>query len=470
LHNHRRPQLLGFRVVVALALLGTPAATPGLEPPGGPDDWKYEVLHHKNGTAYKGLVVGEDARVIKFWQVKRLKGEPTRRFHYEWSRRDVKNIERLSQPERDRLWDRIKAINPDLRQKEQQKRFDNLYLEPVVWEIDKNRPGWSYHSIYFVLRSDADSDIVRRAALRLEQIYAAYANFLPPRHASVSANPTTILLVDSLAEYQEALKKRGRKLRNPAYYNPARNEVVCGSEFRSLGADLEKVRKVEQEWARQVADLKKRYPKRIPSLILDRIRRDQGQIERIDRDNDQVFKQASEDLFHILYHEAFHAYLETFVYPGREALVPYWLNEGLAQVFETAILEVDDSLRVGHVDEQRRMQLGSPLDNRKLVPLDRLLKAGAKEFQVVHDRPEKRADQYYLTSWALTFYVMIDKNLVSDRRKLDDYVFALKKGTDPATAFERLVGKPLPKFQKEFRTYLANLAKPRKSQASTRPR
>ena len=40
---------------------------------------------------------------------------------------------------------------------------------------------------------------------------------------------------------------------------------------------------------------------------------------------------------------------------------------------------------------------------------------------------------------------------------LDDYVKALHRGTDPLLAFRDLVGKPLPEFEKDFRTYLNGL-------------
>src|SRR6516225_9397706 len=55
--------------------------------------------------------------------------------------------------------------------------------------------------------------------------------------------------------------------------------------------------------------------------------------------NDGLFKEATRHLFQTLYHEAFHAYLVNFVYPPEDGEAPRWLNEGLAQIFETAIVE-----------------------------------------------------------------------------------------------------------------------------------
>src|SRR5262249_38585834 len=146
-----------------------------------------------------------------------------------------------------------------------------------------------------------------------------------------------------------------------------------------------------------------------------------------------------------------------FVYPAREALVPHWLNEGLAQIFETAILEAD-SLRVGHVDKVRQLRLRALVKDADLVGVDRLLKAGPKEFLVGHASRQELANRYYLTSWALAFYLMTDRKLLNDRKKLDEYVTTLKKnGTSSVAAFEKLVGKPLPQFQTEFRSFVDKL-------------
>ena len=44
-------------------------------------------------------------------------------------------------------------------------------------------------------------------------------------------------------------------------------------------------------------------------------------------------------------------------------------------------------------------------------------------------------------------------------KALDDYVAALKRGTDPLDAFRDLVGEPLPQFEKEHLQYLKDLGK-----------
>jgi hypothetical protein len=281
---------------------------------------------------------------------------------------------------------------------------------------------------------------------------------LPPRRSLAVTRPTTILLVDSLAEYRAVMKGRGRNILNPAFYDPARNEIVCGSEFQRLGADLEKVRRLQEEWKKQVAALRKRYGDQLPAAFKAQVERDRKEFREANKKNDQVFATASLRLFRTLYHEAFHAYLENFVYPRKEATVPAWLNEGLAQLFETAILEAGE-LRVGHVDEVRLPRLKSLVDGEGggLVPLDQLVRAGPREFLVVHTSHHQLSDRHYLTSWALTFYLLVDRKLLTDRGRLDKYVISLKRGVRPDKAFQELVGKPPEKFGQEFQGFVERL-------------
>src|SRR5262249_34471954 len=148
--------------------------------------------------------------------------------------------------------------------------------------------------------------------------------------------------------------------------------------------------------------------------------------------------------------------LGNFVYPPKEARVPYWLNEGLAQIFETALVEANE-LRVGHVDKVRLPKVQALASRGELVPVADLLKAGPKQFHVNHPNSPRLADRYYLTSWALAFYLLVKQQALAAPKKLDQYVQSLKGGTDPLKAFQELVGKPVPAFQIAFRDYLLRL-------------
>src|SRR5208283_1264672 len=83
--------------------------------------------------------------------------------------------------------------------------------------------------------------------------------------------------------------------------------------------------------------------------------------------NEELFQKATQQLFQTLYHEAFHAYLANFVFPPSEGTVPRWLNEGLAQIFETALVEAGE-LRVGHITPIRLTNIQEAVKKGEVVP------------------------------------------------------------------------------------------------------
>jgi hypothetical protein len=114
---------------------------------------------------------------------------------------------------------------------------------------------------------------------------------------------------------------------------------------------------------------------------------------------DEAFQAETRQLFRTLYHEAFHAYLANFVYSSSEAAVPLWLNEGLAQVFETAFVEAGE-LRVGHADKDRLARVQTPLKKNEVLPLTDLLRSGPKQFVVLHAGDEATSDRHCLAARA----------------------------------------------------------------------
>ena len=149
------------------------------------------------------------------------------------------------------------------------------------------------------------------------------------------------------------------------------------------------------------------------------------------------------------------AYLANDVYPPAENDVPRWLNEGLAQIFETAVLEAGE-LRVGRPDPKRLTRIKDVVRKNELIPLADLLMSGTKQFIVAHANENQASDRSYLNSWALAFYLTFDRRLLGTQT-LDEYVRDLKAGAHVQQAFEKLVGKPLPSFEEDFRRYLLAL-------------
>jgi hypothetical protein len=435
-----------FALTIVAYLLGPSLAL-------GVDDWQYDVIHLKDGKIFRGLLVSESSTEVRFRCVRRNPGTATVVIFTTFARKEVESIERLVAKDREILEARLKALDPT--GKGEASRMEGLDLERVPWV--KGGEAFRYVSAHFVVVSNAREDIVRRAAVRLEEIDAAFARFLPPRR--LAGKPTTIYLVRSLAEFQELIQDLGTPILQPAFYHSGRNQIYCASDLQRLGDRLEKIRKDNQEILNDVkeseANLNKYYKGKIPPAIKKHFDDKRQEVLRANQQNDRLFKEATRQLFQTLYHEAFHAYLANFVYSPDEAEVPRWLNEGLAQIFETAIVEAGE-LRVGHADPGRLDKLKAKLRHGQFLPMSELLRARSDKFLVNHGQNQFASDRYYLHSWALAFYLTFDRNLLGTLA-LDQYVQAIKRGTDPLKAFQQLVGEPLPQFENEFHEYLRRL-------------
>src|SRR5262249_50172149 len=291
-------------------------------------------------------------------------------------------------------------------------RMASLEFKVVAWGKDGKTKALSFQSTHFTLESNAPEDIVRRAAVQLEQIYAAYTRFLPPR--CDSGEPTVIRLAQSLADYQALLREQGRTLLNPAFYDTARNQILCGTDLQQLGEQLERRRQENQklldDLKNREAELQKLYKNKPPAAVLRPIQEARQQVDAVNKQNDELFQAATRQLFRTLYHEAFHAYLANFVYPPAEAEVPRWLNEPLAQVLEGASTAAAER-RADEAARARLNQAQASLRADDLVPIPDLLRAGPKQFVVLHASDQQTSDRYYLTSWGVAFYLTFERRL-----------------------------------------------------------
>ena len=453
-----------------LALLLAAAALRA-EPPPGADEWKYDVVHRKKGPAFRGLVLETAPEYVRILCVSRKPGSPTVLMRELLPRAEVDRLELLGDEDREALRQRLDALKreraalaADLKAlgpggTAPADAVDRLDLRRVPWPAGPRGEALEYRSGHFRLVSNAGEGLVCLAATRLEQVYAAYGRTLPSR--AQNAEPTRILLTRTQADYQALARARGHNLLNPAFYDAARNEIVCGSDLERLGDELERVRRhheaLRKELKDREADLVRVYKgrKNVPPELLKPLAEAAQKITLTEERNARAFAAAQERLFRRLYHEAFHAYLANFVYPGPDEELPRWLNEGLAQIFETAIVEVGE-LRVGHADPERLKELRLALARGTLLPLTDLLRSGPKQFQVAHAGDQQASDRYYLAAWALAFYLTFDRKLLGTPA-LDEYVRALHRGEDAVASFRKLLGQPLPQFEKEYLQYLKRL-------------
>ncbi len=435
-------------------------------PPGG-DDWKYDIVYRKKGDSYRGLVTSHEAGELQMWCIVRNPGRPTVFYRVHLDDSEIDRVEMLPDAEHETLRKRFEALREEHRQLPDPLKAiqsdqitipgaDKITLLEAPWPGDDQIKALVYRSSYFELVSNAPRRIVLVTASQLEQVYAAYVRFLPPR---ARGQRTTILLPQSRADYRAIVRGLGRRLLNPAFFDPDKNQIVSAFDWQQMNEELANVHAYHVKLLAQLnereAELNKAYKGSIHAELKATLAEKRKQIKDAEKKNPETVARAQQHLFQRLFHEAFHAYLLNFVYPPRDGELPRWLNEGLAQIFETAIFEVGE-LRIGHADRERAEAVRQAVAHNTLLPLTDLLRCGAKQFQVAHDGDKQVSDRYYLASWALAYYLTFDRKVLGTPA-LDRYVAQLKRGTDALEAFRELTGQPLAAFERDFVAYLNRL-------------
>jgi hypothetical protein len=438
----------------------------GADAPLGGDDWKYDIVYLKKGDNFRGLVYQRDGGV-RMWCIVRNPGRPAVFYRVNFSEDEVARVEMLPDAEHERLRQRFKALREEHRRLPDPWRAieldeaaipgaDKIKLHETPWRGEGKTKALAYRSSFFELESNASRRIVLVAASQLEHVYAAYVRCLPPR---AKGRPTTILLPQSRADYRTLVRGQGRSLLNPAFFDPDKNQIVCAFDWKQMSEELQRIHEEHAKlWAKSEkceAELRKAYKGDIPAELKADLAEQRHRIQAAESRNQETCTRARRRLFQRLFHEAFHAYLLNFVYPPRDGELPRWLNEGSAQIFETAVFEVGE-LRIGHADVERLEAVRQALAKNALLPLTDLLRSGAKQFQVAHDGDKQVSDRYYLGSWALAFYLTFDRKLLGTPA-LDAYVLRLQRRTEPLEAFRELTGQPLAEFERAFLHYLTHL-------------
>lgn len=420
------------------------------------DAWVFDELIHNNGSRFQGLVLSETPQGVKFQVVTRLPGRPTVTLTTFFAKSEYATINRLNEADRTQLKARLN--NLDATKNGERDRVDSLKLVSDEW-LGISDSAKRYDSDHFALISNAPAEITARAAVRLEQLFAAFRRYLPPQ--ATTAKPTTIYLTVTPEEYVSLLGTNAPRLLNPALYDPVRNRIICGSDLRRLGEQLNGSRLHHQRQFLAIEqyeiDIRKLYKDQ--KTELDRfLATAQGQRQKIlaaEAANDRAFDTATKQLFAVLYHEAFHAYAKSYAFPDHE--LPRWLNEGLAQIFESAVVEAGE-LRVGHADSERLKTVRDwvKADGDKLLSVVDLAKTDQSGFVAKHTDSKAASERAYAASWGAAHYLLFSRNAIGNER-FTKYLNDVKSGRDPATALELWIDQSPSDFNREWRDYLTRL-------------
>ena len=397
----RRFSLILAAGLGACCLAGSPVAARQF--PGQPPRQTMERISLLEGGSYDGLVESMGDGWVYFIQIQRPPGKPMHLVIRTLDSRSVGSILRLDEPERANLREQIgQFLN---RAAIEAGRMEAVALAPLAKE---GNHYLHYAGKWFTLDSTADEPTTRRVIVRVEQIFAAYRQMLPPRGRL--PNLPRLVVFNSMDQYRAFLAPRGVRIQNPACFLEKENLVVVGSDLAGLALGLAKVNAQTDEIRRELKQLEKRFKTRQAELAggmrqeghsAGEIKQAEATIKRqfeadvkaknkelgrCDRQAAEAFLNSTRQVFARVYHESFHAYLENCVYPHDKYDVPRWLNEGLAVTFESGVLEAD-TLRVDAPNAVALKRLKADFSSPQPLPLERLLSTSAAAFL---ERPRHR--------------------------------------------------------------------------------
>ncbi len=444
--------------------------------------WKLDELHLKDGRVLPGLIQGEDAAGVDFLEIRRPADRPMFFvMFWRFPSDKIDHIARLSDADRKVLIDRVNAVRDRFRTEEASQA--KILLEragagaTAVWHYSSDSWQTADGKAWLVLDSTADEETTRRSIVRIEQMFAAYCEILPKRTRPVS--PLRVKLFGSMSEYNDFLKSLGLNIENPAIFIADENLLAAGSELSAYGQQLQAVRarhaalradyeRRTKSMADRLSDLRQQLAaggyttgeqRSIIQLTESRWKQELDEMNRkinvAERRNLDQYDRLTAGMFARLFHEAFHAYLENYVYPQRNHDVPRWLNEGLAQIFETGQLEAG-TLRLDAPHAERLKLLQADLRSAKPLSLADVLNADGREFLVFHLGGTAASQRYYLYSWGLAWYLAFRQPIL-ETAALDRYVDPAAARTAPIARFEQLVGMPLEQFQSRWRAEMLRL-------------
>lgn len=133
--------------------------------------------------------------------------------------------------------------------------------------------------------------------------------------------------------------------------------------------------------------------------------------------------------FATLQHEGFHQFAWYHLGPN----LPVWMNEGLAQYFEDAVI-IDRGMELGLADPHRIEMVREALMTRNAVAIDELLRLNSTQWSSALRADASRSGLLYAQSWSLVYF-MIHGEDGQYRRPFETYLRLLSEGSTHDRAF-----------------------------------
>jgi hypothetical protein len=153
----------------------------------------------------------------------------------------------------------------------------------------------------------------------------------------------------------------------------------------------------------------------------------------------------SQNLWRVLAHEGFHQ----FIGYEQGQQIPMWLNEGMAQYFETGFI-IGTEFHVGQVSRSKLLYAQALILSKQAPPLSQLIQWDRTTFYA-------NANVAYPMSWALVYYLVNSNHERFDQSDFRRYMQDLKYGQDDYRSFQRRFGANIDGWQADFENYILHL-------------
>ncbi|MEK6249632.1 MAG: DUF1570 domain-containing protein [Planctomycetales bacterium] len=469
--GNKVPTRRQVQLIVSLAMLATVAVSLRAQDGTNPIEvskWPTEKIILRDGQSYEGHIRHETDEEIELVQIGRRPGQPLSLL-VRWIAVDkIAEIHRLPPEQRS-------ILKGNIDRHKNRTRIAARLREQV--KLQERQTGKQLEFIYdgpwFSFVSTTEESLTRDAIVRLEQMFAGYRTFIPPRKKPDQL--LRIVLLNTLDEYLEYQRRANINIRNWAYFDAKNNEIVAGGQLARFTSQLRVAEQYHQKLLKQQQELKERERNKLSQKkrelqeagasneeirLLLRAAHKQESL-RLDAQKEEI-RQAKESngklyqqQFRLLYHEAFHAYLDNYVYDKTLQNVPRWLHEGWAQVFENGLLDAG-TLRLDAADTVALVALQTDLLGGSMLPLENVIAASSQQYLVQHDNAARSSNRIYLYSWGLAHYLTFQMQLLESDR-LNKFVDASSGAADPVTRFEVMVGMSVDQFQQQWREKMLEL-------------
>ena len=150
-------------------------------------------------------------------------------------------------------------------------------------------------------------------------------------------------------------------------------------------------------------------------------------------------------LWRVLAHEGFHQFIGYEL--GQQ--IPTWLNEGMAQYFETSFI-TGSRFNVGQVSRLKLLYAQALIVNKQAPAVAQMIQWDRATFYA-------NANVAYPMSWALVYYLLNSNNDRFEQSEFRRYLQDLKLGKDDIKSLQRRFGADANRLQSDFEDYILHL-------------